>query len=140
MFGFDAWVAAIIIMVLFVAAVLACVYLVWRVGGTASKHNSDLVSCPNCRRQISREYATCPECGHVMASALVLVLVYVPSGMTSPVHSGLRASSAVPVVVSRVDGAFDPAALEPVLSPQPASRTAAAAIAVAVRTIFMISS
>ena len=69
MFGFDAWIAAIIIMTLFVAAVLACIYLVWRAGWTASKHNSDLVTCPQCRRRISREYASCPECGHVMASA-----------------------------------------------------------------------
>jgi predicted amidophosphoribosyltransferase len=69
MFGYDAWVAAVIIMVLFVAAVLSCVYLVWRVGWTVSKHPSDLVTCPHCRRQISREYSTCPQCGHVMASA-----------------------------------------------------------------------
>gem|GEM_PF-4620959 len=69
MFGYDAWVATVIIMVLFVAAVLACVYLVWRVGLTASKRSSDLVTCPECRRQISRQYATCPQCGHVMPSA-----------------------------------------------------------------------
>lgn len=69
MFGFDAWVAAVVIMVLFVAAVLAGVYLVGRVGWAATKHNSDLVTCSQCRRLISREYASCPECGHVMASA-----------------------------------------------------------------------
>lgn len=69
MFGIGAWEAATVIMTLFVAAVLAGVFLVWRVGWTASKHNSDLVTCSNCRREISREYATCPECGQVMASA-----------------------------------------------------------------------
>jgi predicted amidophosphoribosyltransferase len=69
MFGLGAWEAAIIVMVLFVAAVLACVFLVWRVGFSASKHNSDLVSCPKCQRQISREYASCPQCGQKMPSA-----------------------------------------------------------------------
>jgi predicted amidophosphoribosyltransferase len=69
MFGLEAWQASIVIMVLFVAAVLTCLVLVWRVGRSASKQNSDLVRCRQCGRSISRQYATCPECGHAMPSA-----------------------------------------------------------------------
>jgi endogenous inhibitor of DNA gyrase (YacG/DUF329 family) len=45
------------------------VFLVWRTAAPKSERNSDLVRCPECGRDISREYAKCPECGHVMPSA-----------------------------------------------------------------------
>lgn len=69
MIGIGAWETAVVVIVLFVGAVLMCVYLMSRISGSRNAMTSDLVSCSGCGRMISLEYSSCPECGHVMPSA-----------------------------------------------------------------------
>ena len=69
MFGIGAWEAAVVVIVLFVGAILMCVYLMSRISGSRNALTSDLVRCSGCGRKVSREYASCPECGHLMPSA-----------------------------------------------------------------------